>query len=1497
MLTWLARIVFLILLLAAVLFGIAQTPWAKRHLAAALSARLSKPPERRVTIGTIRGVLPFRVQLDRFGVSDQAGEWLAVNHVQLRWSPWALVHRRVEVAELTARQIDLVRLPARTQEHRDETAGIPSPAAIVDRITRLPSITVHRLAIGRLVLAEAMTGQAATFRARGGVTGALGPAVSLSVERLDGPRTRMGARMSVKGDPAVLTVDVRLEEAPGGFLAALVRVPEEGRLDVALAGKGPLADWQGHLGGTAWGLGEVDAAVTLAEAVDYMLGVEGVVRIDPALLPEKAAPLVAGESRLALAVRYEPSKALAVERLNLEGGFGAVRMTGRLDTASEQLEGSFSWELGDLARLESLAGAPLGGGAEVTGTVSGTLDRPLAELEAVVKALRVDTVHAQRLAGSFQLASLGPLKQGYAGVRVGGRGTLAQLAVDDAPDMPEPNLEWTVQLDAPLDAPIAIEALALEGEQIRVALSGEVDPAGPSGTVDAVVEIHALRRLAELLGVELDGAATIRAQLTGDAEARSLEARIEGQVNGLTGLPDAITAALGESVAITGNVSVDEGERVTVTDLVVDGAATLTGKGSIRLLEDRQFQSGWRLALADLSVMDDVLGRPVSGALEIDGTTAGTFERFEATVDARGTGLSLGSAELREAVAHVEARGLPADAAGTLSLELDCADGAVNAVTRFALADHHLNVPDLTVHAPGIEVTATLTIDMDRRLLDGAVQGHSEDLARLAALAEGVFGDMGTAGEVKGSGTFGVRLASAEDRQDVAVELGLSDVAAPFGQVRDADVQGEFQDILGALSGRVVATLEECVVGRAALEQLEVSASGDLDRVAFAAHARGLPYTPFVIDTEGSVVFSEADQRLELAKLEGNYKEYPFVLIEPAVVRRGEDTYVLEGLAGTFGSGRIDASGRYGPDELDVTCGWQDLPLEAGHLVGFGGLSGDVAGTLRVTGTSARPRAEARLRVTEIIPAGESFESVPPMTLTGEGTLDADRCQVTLDLEGLVDEPIHARAVVPVEWSLAPVTFAVPRDGPLEAHLVAQADLARVGDLLLLDEHRIVGMLTVSFDLAGTVAAPQLDGQAVIEDGAYEYERSGTVLRDIAVELVAKGTRLELVRAEATDGGKGRIAATGRIDLDPDAAFPFSLDLRLDDARLVRHDDVTALVGGGLDLAGTSDAATLGGALTIYSADIQVPERTAAIAPALDVVEINAPGGEEHQQEHDYEQEHKIGLNPEPRTLYPTHPAPAPSHFALRTSHGQRPIYLGEWLTLDVDVDVPGRVFVRAPNFTSEWQGAFNIGGQVAEPAVAGALSAVRGRLLFLNRRFTLATSSVALDGRYPPAPQLNVALETRARDLTARLRLAGTASAPEVTLTSEPPLPQDEILARLLFGKDLSSISPMRAYQLAEAAKLLSGAGGAFGFLRQTRRTFGFDEFELTQSDEGGKGAALSAGKYLGEKLYVEMQKDLGETGGRVSVEAEIMPNVTVESEVGSDAQGGVWLQWERDY
>ena len=170
--------------------------------------------------------------------------------------------------------------------------------------------------------------------------------------------------------------------------------------------------------------------------------------------------------------------------------------------------------------------------------------------------------------------------------------------------------------------------------------------------------------------------------------------------------------------------------------------------------------------------------------------------------------------------------------------------------------------------------------------------------------------------------------------------------------------------------------------------------------------------------------------------------------------------------------------------------------------------------------------------------------------------------------------------------------------------------------------------------------------------------------------------------------------------------------------------------------------------------------------------------------------------------------------------------------TLDIKIDMPGNIFVRGHGLDSEWRGKLAITGTSAAPAINGSLEQIRGSVDLLGKTFTLTRGRIIFDGSDKLDPVLDIVAEASTADITAQVNIGGLASAPTITLTSTPVVPQDEILSRVLFGKGVGQITAGEGLQLAAAAATL--AGGGPGVLDRLRGGLGLDWFRLGSGTSG---------------------------------------------------------------
>ena len=228
---------------------------------------------------------------------------------------------------------------------------------------------------------------------------------------------------------------------------------------------------------------------------------------------------------------------------------------------------------------------------------------------------------------------------------------------------------------------------------------------------------------------------------------------------------------------------------------------------------------------------------------------------------------------------------------------------------------------------------------------------------------------------------------------------------------------------------------------------------------------------------------------------------------------------------------------------------------------------------------------------------------------------------------------------------------------------------------------------------------------------------------------------------------------------------------------------------------------------------------------------------------------------------------------------------------IDITLRAPSRIFVRGRGLDAELGGQLRITGTTANVVPIGRFDLIRGRFDILTKRLDLVEGSAQLQGGFDP--YIRFVAETSASDTTIRIIVEGLASEPEITFTSTPDKPDDEILAQLLFGRGLDKISPLQAVQLAAAVRTLTGKGGG-GLLNGIRERFGLDDLDIVTDENGETGARV--GKYVTDNIYTDVT--VGAKGdAEVNLNLTISPSLTARGSVASDGETGLGLFFEKDY
>lgn len=620
-----------------------------------------------------------------------------------------------------------------------------------------------------------------------------------------------------------------------------------------------------------------------------------------------------------------------------------------------------------------------------------------------------------------------------------------------------------------------------------------------------------------------------------------------------------------------------------------------------------------------------------------------------------------------------------------------------------------------------------------------------------------------------------------------------------------------------------------------------------------AVTAAGTSGVPFDIAAQAAFT----PERIR-ANARGTANGIAFRLAAPADIVKTASGYRLDGATVVIPQGQIRLAGEFGATtRLNAALENLDLSLVQAFAPGLG-IGGKASGAVDFTLPSGTgfPTANARIAISRFTRTSAATVS-EPVDVAVLGTLS----NAGGDLRAVVRR--RGAAVGRFQARLTPAAAAAPWSerllaGNLSGGIRYNGPAEVLWSLSGITGQELSGPIAVAADFGGRLDRPTLNGVVRASALRYENQTYGTVIDRIAIDGRFTQSRLEIVNFTGR-AGSGGVRAAGFVGLDAASGFPIGIEAVLDRAQLARSDALGATVSGTINVTNSAQAgALIRGDLRIPEARYQIIRQGAAEVAELEGVR-------------------RKGALP-----------------AVVAESGGAPSI---W-KLDLRIRADERLYVSGMGLESEWRSDLRVGGTSATPSITGELEVVRGTYSFAGKRFELTQGRVDFVGGALTDPNIAIAAETTNDGVTVIINIAGRAQNPQITFTSSPVLPQDEVLSRLLFGESVASLSPTQALQLASALNGLRGSGGGgLNPLGKLRSATGIDRLRILGADKtAGRGTALAAGQYISNDIYVEVITDArGFTA--TQLEIALSKSLSLLSATGSFGGSSVNLRYSKDY
>jgi len=744
------------------------------------------------------------------------------------------------------------------------------------------------------------------------------------------------------------------------------------------------------------------------------------------------------------------------------------------------------------------------------------------------------------------------------------------------------------------------------------------------------------------------------------------------------------------------------------------------------------------------------------------------------------------------------------------------------------------------------------------------------------------------------SGSGGIRRAPGElEFQDLGVALGEARLEADGVLGRGADFRARFaSDDLSGLLPELGGEVDSSLTLRA--DTLDVSftghglAWGDHRAVVLSADARidrqGRQHSWLRLRSNGITLggFPISDTRLALDGLTGAHslrfrvgsgqdalslrghgawadgrytlrlegigasgpRLVPWQLESPGQLAADARNVALDPVCLVYESRRLCLEGRWqAGGEWAVKAATESFPLEAldPKRLGAPRYRGLLAVDARASGRASEPwtadlRAEIRDASLAYQSAGGEDRSVE-LGLT-RLTLVSDPARHRLEL-GVSDAAALDLAVALEAVRLPGASLG---ELPLSGTIRGGARQLNLLPLLVDSIDGASGEVKLDISVAGRVAAPALTGTARVADGTLDFYQTNLRLRDLSGAIRLHDTSLSL---DATGkAGDGSLAVDGRLGWRERRLHG---ELTLTGDRLLVANVPEARIYASPDLRFGLDDRRIA-----VTGEVVIPE--ACIMPADTVGAVLASADE--------------------RIVRPEAGPGAEARFEV---------------TSDVRLSLGNKVQVRAFGLSAAIEGSLRARAEPQGATTAsGEFEVAQGVYRAYGRELDVERGRLLFTGGPVTDPAVDLRASRELPGYTVGVIARGPLRRPQLTLFSEPSLPQAQIASMLIVGRSNIQGDPGAADSDVSATE----RGGAL-LAGQLGKYVGLDDVGLTEDDD--TGAELVLGKYLSPRLYVSYGISLVDEINTLKLRYTIGDQWVISAESGQESAADIEYRIER--
>ncbi|ALO45654.1 translocation/assembly module TamB domain-containing protein [Pseudohongiella spirulinae] len=395
---------------------------------------------------------------------------------------------------------------------------------------------------------------------------------------------------------------------------------------------------------------------------------------------------------------------------------------------------------------------------------------------------------------------------------------------------------------------------------------------------------------------------------------------------------------------------------------------------------------------------------------------------------------------------------------------------------------------------------------------------------------------------------------------------------------------------------------------------------------------------------------------------------------------------------------------------------------------------------------------------------------------------------------------------------------------------------------------QVSGGLTGRLSLAGTLQSPQVGGDIMLSQAAFNMPALNLSLSGIELTLTSENSDL-LELSGYAESGAGSLNFISRIS-DPFSGDP-SFNVRLAGSEFTIADlpELQVAISPDLQLQGSQQGIDLNGQLHIplVSATIStLPE--SAVDVSSDTILITEPGSENTVRNAAIRDAGPLGNIP---------------------------------LSGDLTISLGEQVRIAGFGLNARLRGELDITQRPgATPLSYGELEVAEGNFEIYGRVLTIEQGKLLFMGSYDN-PAIDIRAVREVENMRVGVQMNGTVRNMRSSLFSTPSLADGDILSVMITGRPLSEIGTQQDGNALVGAATSLGISQSEGIVNQIQGQLGLDTLSIDSRGDVND-SSLMLGKYITPRIFVRYAVGLFETENSLAIDYSVNDRVKLHATSG---------------